>query len=379
MKIIGVICEYNPFHNGHARQLAFMKTAGASLCLMSGNYVQRGEPALCDKLIRAEAAVNCGADLVLELPVTYALRSAEGFADGGVEILSRLGCVDSLCFGSESGNERALQAIAEALRTEEFSFELKKQLSRGLSFPSARQRVAETFGLDGSLLQSPNDILAVEYCKALLKQNCAMKPMVIRRDGSYHESMKKKTPSASKLRGMENWEGYMPQKALDVQSGTSRHSLQAGQRAMLARLRAMAEEEFEALPFGGEGLWRKLMRACYEQNTLEDILKAAKSKRYTHTRLSRMLLCAFLGISEKQMGQEVPYVRILAMNEQGGKILGQIRQNGKIGLVHAGEKPPQCDYAVLERRAEAMYGLFCEDAVEPANRREKVRYCGRGH
>ncbi len=375
MKITGVICEYNPFHNGHAKQLASIKNDSAVLCLMSGNYVQRGEPAVIDKFTRAKAAVTCGADLVLELPVTYALRSAEGFADGGVEILDRLGCVAGLCFGSESGSMEPLQRMAEVLLSTEFSLNLKEKLAKGLSFPAARQEAVEALGFDGTLLKKPNDILGIEYCKALLRRNSTIKPLTIRREGSYHEALEPENPSAAALRGIEHWNDFMPSKAFSVQSTATRHTLQAGQRAVLAKLRSMEEKEFEALPFGSEGLWRKVMHACYEQNTLEEIIAAAKSKRYTRTRLTRMLLCAFLEISEDQMKQEAPYVRILAMNEQGGKLLREIRQEETITLLHGGEKAPQCEYAQIERRAEALYGLFCAGATEAPVRRERVEYC----
>ena len=151
MRIAGIICEYNPFHNGHAHQLAVLREAGyAPVCVMSGDYVQRGEPAVIPAAARAEAAVRCGAALVLELPPSYALRSAEGFADGGVELLDRLGCAEALCFGSESGDAETLLATARTLLSPELVPLLKQELAGGASFPAARQRALERLGAPGA-------------------------------------------------------------------------------------------------------------------------------------------------------------------------------------------------------------------------------------
>ena len=191
MRIAGIICEYNPFHNGHAHQLAVLREAGyAPVCVMSGDYVQRGEPAVIPAASRAEAAVRCGAALVLELPPSYALRSAEGFADGGVELLDRLGCAEALCFGSESGDAEALLATARTLLSPELVPLLKQELAGGASFPAARQRALERLGAPGAaLLERPNSILAVEYCKALLRRGSRMRPIVLHRAGDYHGAL----------------------------------------------------------------------------------------------------------------------------------------------------------------------------------------------
>lgn len=364
MKNIGVICEYNPFHNGHAAQLRKMKEAGNTVCLMSGNYVQRGEPALFNKYIRAQAAVSCGADLVLELPLTYVLRSAEGFADGGVELLELLGCVDTLCFGSESGEEASLFSVARELLSERFSQSLQAALATGVSFPKARQEALAQLGGAAELLREPNDILAVEYCKAILRRGASLKTMVLRRCGSYHDSEDRENPSASYLRTHAVWNAYVPPKAMACFTSSTRYRLRAGERAMLARLRAMTEAEFAALPFGSEGLWRRLLQTCREANGVEEIVAAVKTKRYTRSRLMRMLLCAYLGISAEQLVAKAPYVRVLAFNERGRQMLRQMRSGGKLLLINAGQTPPDAVYAELERRAADLYGLFA-DAPQP--------------
>lgn len=370
METVGIICEYNPFHNGHLKQLRAID--GVKVCLMSGNYVQRGEPALLDKFARAKAAVLCGADLVLELPLTYAVSSAEGFAAGGVEVFTRMGCIDALCFGSESGEISNIMSTARLLLTERFQNALRSALTGGVSFPRARQNALTALGGDGGVLEAPNDILAVEYCKAILRQQSPIKPMTVRRTGSYHESAERENPSASVLRTLSDWHGYLPEAALQVFYDAPRYTVKAGERAWLARLRAMTEEEFKRLPYGSEGLWRKVMLACHTEATLEDILNAAKSKRYTHTRLKRMLLCAYLGISAEMLQQRAPYVRVLAMNTQGAAVVREARKNGTIPLIHASERIEQT-YAALERRANALYGLFCESQPLRADFAEHTR------
>lgn len=374
MKNIGVICEYNPFHNGHAKQLAAIKETGYAVCLMSGSYVQRGEPAIMDKTVRAKAAVRSGADLVLELPVTYALRSAEGFASGGVEILQRLGVVDGLCFGSESGGIDDIMSTAKLLLTESFSVKLRSELASGVSFPCARQNALEALGGNGEILENPNDILAVEYCKAILRSNSTLQPMVLQREGSYHESTDRENPSASVLRTLKDWNGFVPETAAQEYKNAPMYQIAAGERAFLARLRAMREDDFESLPFGSEGLWRKLMHVCREQTGLEDILTTAKSKRYTRTRLMRMLMCAYLGITEEMLRESVPYVRVLAMNENGQKTLREARKLSELPLLHIGETAPASWYSELERRAEDLFGLFCSGEIQPPStgKRERI-------
>lgn len=374
MKNVGILCEYNPFHNGHARQLSLVREAGGvCVCLMSGNYVQRGEPAILDKWTRAEAALRCGADVVLELPVTYALRSAEGFADGAVELFDRMGCVDALCFGSEEADLNKIMSTAKAMETPAFSEALRVELRKGLSFPAARQRALEAMGMEAAALESPNAILAVEYCKALLRRESRMEPMLIHRNGDYHGGSMPDAPSASFLRERSDWRGFVPEAAFDVYADVPRYTAAAGERAWLARLRAMEEAEFAALPFGTEGLWRKVMAACRSECSIAAIAAAAKSKRYTHTRLMRMLLCAYLGISGEMLMQPAPYVRVLAVSRRGQSVLRRAKKEGTLPLYHTGERVPQSGYAALERRAADLYELFCINGENAAGRENTAR------
>lgn len=369
MKIIGIICEYNPLHLGHKKQMdrirAHFGSDCAIVCLMSGNFVQRGAPAIVDKSFRAKAALAAGADLVLELPVEYALSSAEGFAAGGVSILG--GFCDYLCFGAEDADENALMATAAALLSPEFPPLLRSALDQGCSFPVARQQALTQMGLDGALVTSPNNILAVEYCKAMLDQGCAMKPFPIHRGGSYHDALPDdENPSATALRrlmlGGQAWTRWVPDAVHPIFQDAPLHALQAGERAILAKLRTMSDTEFEVLPYGSEGLWRKFMHACRKYATVEEILTATKSKRYTRTRLDRMMMCAFLGLTEEDLRSPALYTRILAFNDTGREILKTAKKSGV--FLNAGEKQDS-DYCRREFRMGDLYALFALDAPEP--------------
>lgn len=365
MKAVGIICEYNPLHLGHKKQLTLLRQMlpdHGIVCLMSGNFVQRGSPAIIDRSRRAEAALACGADLVLELPITAALSSAEGFAAGGVSILGSF--CDALCFGAEQADPQPLLDTAAALLSPAFPPALRTHLDHGLSFPAARAAALADLGLDQNLLSTPNNILAVEYCKAILDQGCSMKPLPIHREGSYHDQdPDDANPSATAVRRMiledQSWGSYVPPEAHAIFENAPIHTLEAGHRSILSRLRTMTDEEFEALPFGSEGLWRKLMHASRQYASLEQIAAATKSKRYTRTRIDRMILCAFLGLTAADLAAPVPYARVLALNDRGREILKNARNHGLFPNI--GEKLGH-PYEQLENRADALYGLFTTDA-----------------
>ena len=365
MKITGIICEYNPLHLGHKKQMEqirHMQGADSGIvCLMSGNFVQRGAPAIVDKSLRAKAAILSGADLVLELPVTVSLSSAEGFAAGGVSILSPF--CDALCFGAEDADKEALLETANALLRPQFSDALRLQLDKGLSFPAARQAALDAMGIRGDLVSHPNNILAVEYCKAILRQNSSMEPLPITRSGSYHDTAPDPdNPSATALRLLMQtggaWQNYVPQEAAACFENAVLHTLDAGERAVLYRLRTMNDKDFETLPYGSEGLWRKLMHSSRAEATLEDILTAVKSKRYTRTRLDRMVMCAFLGITVQDLMEKPPYVRVLAFNDRGREILRLARETGD--FPNAGQHMDD-PYQDKENRWEDYYALFSEE------------------
>ena len=373
MKIVGILCEYNPLHLGHAKQMAMIRDSEeeetAVVCLMSGNFVQRGYPAVFDKAVRARAALQAGADLVLELPVQYALSSAEGFAAGAVSILGKF--CDEMSFGAEHPDPQGLTATARALLSPDFSRHLRTHLDGGLSFPAARARALADMGADETLVTSPNDILAVEYCKAILAQNCTMRPAPIRREGSYHDvSADPENPSATALRALiEGGEDFRPYVPTELFEGAAVHTLKNGERAMLARLRTMTDGEFESLPYGSEGLWRKLMHECRQKNTLEDILTAVKSKRYTRSRLDRMVMCAYLGLTAEDLASPAPYCRVLGFTKRGQQVLHTAKARTPIYNVGQRMDSPQWE---IEQRCNDLYGLFAEE-IEPAGQESKRR------
>ena len=377
---VGIICEYNPLHLGHQKQIRKIReTFGpetAIVCAMSGNFVQRGAPAILDKSYRAKAAILCGADLVLELPVTTALSSAEGFAAGGVKVLGKL--CDYLCFGAENADSDALMAAARALLSPEFPPLLRSRLDTGKSFPAARQAALEDMGVDAGLLGQPNNILGVEYCKAILSQESSLKPFPIHREGSYHaEIADNENPSATAVRNLmlfaHNWRGCVPKQVRDLFETAPLHSLAAGERAILAKLRTMTDAEFEALPYGSEGLWRKFMHACRKEASLEAIIAATKSKRYTRSRLDRMVMCAFLGITREMPEEQIPYTRVLAFNDTGRELLRLAKKDHR--FINTGERVDH-PFWQLEQRCGSLYGLFCIDGSEApdAEQRQRIYY-----
>ena len=377
MKTVGIICEYNPFHLGHQKQLDTLRTMEPDcgiICLMSGNFVQRGAPAIFDKSLRAKAAVLCGADLVLELPVTAALSSAEGFAAGGVRFLSSI--CDGLCFGAETPDAGLLMDTAKALLSDVFPPALRTRLDEGLSFPAARAAALADMGIDNQTLSAPNNILAVEYCKAILSHGSSLKPLPILRQGSYHdENPDPHNPSATAVRqlisGKQNWKPYIPSAAGTVFEKAPIHTLAAGQNAILYRLRTMSNTEFEALPYGSEGLWRKLMHASRDCATLEEIASTTKSKRYTRTRIDRMILCAFLGLTAGDLSSPAPYARVLAFNDKGRSILNNAKNTGLFPNI--GEKLAH-SYQQIEDRCDALYGLFATDTPEAPAPSHRIFY-----
>ena len=369
MKTVGIISEYNPFHNGHRRQIQLIREKYGEnttvVCLMSGNFVQRGAPAIVDKSVRARAAVLSGADLVLELPVSVSLSSAEGFAAGGVTLLSK--CCEVLCFGTETMTEQILFQTARKLLSPDFSILLKEEIAAGCSFPAARQAALRRMGADAAL-SSPNDILGVEYTKAILFQKSPMTIFPIFREGDYHDrELCRQAPSATAVREAllsgGNWEPAVPISTVSLLRNAPLHTLEAGQRAILAKLRSMEEAEFALLPYGSEGLWRKLRKAVRVCPDLSSIIDAAKSKRYTRTRIDRMILCAFLGLKQDDLGVLPEKIRVLAFNDRGRNVL-----HGCACFVNAGEAVEE-----TEQRIGSLYGLFCLNGTEPPDVEERRR------
>lgn len=367
MRTAGIICEYNPFHLGHRYQLQEVRRILGEetgvVCLMSGNYVQRGEPAIYDKWVRAASAVENGADLVLELPMTMAVNAAGYFASGAVDCMDGLGGIDCLCFGSEGKSTEILRQTAEVMGTEAYEEALRRELEGGVSYAKARELALGSLGADSGCLAAPNSALGVDYLRRLLERGSSIRPLAIAREEAL--------PSASELRARLTAAGPDAGAVPSCLPGRPMHTLSYGERAMLAVLKTLPGEAFAAMPFGSEGLWSKVMKASRREATLEDIIFACKSKRYTFSRLRRMLLCLFLGLSQADMNREIPYLRVLAFNDRGRELLRGMKETSRYPLVSGAvpSAPEAQEYFALESRATDLYGLFAQPGVtEPAGR-----------
>ena len=377
--VLGIIAEYNPFHNGHLYHLTESKrkcNAKYAVAIISGNFTQRGDASIVNKFEKAKMAIENGIDMVIELPTLYSISSAENFADGAIKILNELNFITHISFGSESGNINQLNNIASILtdEPEEFSKLLKEELRKGSSFPVARQNAIEKFlnltnkNEFSKLLNSPNNILAIEYLKALKKTKSYITPITIERKNVdyYSENIVENFASSTKIRKeiSENLNMYtnimdinnmdinnmnmnnmdvnmdmflnscMPKKSYDIikeniEKGNCIQSLKCFEDMIFYKLRSMQINEIKEIPDVCEGLENVIKKASNETNSLEDLINKCKSKRYTRTRIQRILIYALLGITRQdmEMSENVnPYIRVLAVNKNGRELLSIINK-----------------------------------------------------
>ena len=367
MDFIGVVCEYNPFHNGHAyhlRESARLTDDQGVVCVMSGDFVQRGEAALYAKYARAEAAVRGGADVVFELPLPWSLASAEGFARGAVGLLAAIGAT-TLSFGTESEDLGILDTLARRL-IEPQTVELiraKMADEPELSFAAARQRVLEQLCGEGArALETPNNILAVEYLKTIYTENLSLKPLGVRRLGSAHDGAGEgNTRSASEIRSLllrgESADRFMGAAARavlerDTAQGRGIPSRAAIETAILSRLRMLRREDFLALPDASGGLGERLFRAAGEEPTLDAVFAAVKNKRLAMSRVRRACYCAALGITSNAADGIPPYARLLAANARGREMLAELKETSAVPIV---TKP--ASVRELGERSETIFSL----------------------
>ncbi len=387
MKTLGIITEYNPFHLGHKYMIEeAKKRSGADrvIAVMSGSFVQRGEPAFFDKWTRAKAALLNGADMILELPVLFAAANAETFASGAVRILEDTGMIDVLAFGSENGNLSVLQEAARLMsnETEEYRALLKTHLDEGLSYPSARAKSLETVSnINSEILNKPNHMLALEYLKALERYQCSMVPIAIQREGApYHStSLEGEFASATAIR-QGILEDQLAQALVQVpESASALYSkvLSLGTAPVLwknyadalnYKLRTMSAEDIRQIFEVTEGLENRILRSidsCYE---IEEILTFVKSKRYTRTKIQRILLHILLDIKEAEVSYfmkkpYMPYIRVLGFRKDNAELLGDLTMSAKSPVLTNLKKAPEVlnedglHLLALEKNATDVYSL----------------------
>lgn len=355
--ILGIVSEYNPFHNGHLMHLQKSKElthTDFTIAVMSGNFVQRGDTSIVDKWTKAEMALKSGVDLVIELPTLYAISSAENFADGAIKILNSLGIVDYVSFGSEIGEITPLDDVASVLYKEpkEFSSLITRQLRSGLSYPKARELAIQMyFGSSQKyidVLENPNNILGIEYLKSLKRLKSPITPITLKRKYSDYNSndIKSGIASATAIRTMlqkgKNIHYVVPYETYELLEEKKKYgqiipSLSIFSKEIIYTLRKMTLSEIATLPDVSEGLENKIKAAANTSNNLEELILKIKSKRYTQSRIQRILLYALLNISEKDIAmskKQMPYIRVLGFNKNGKKIISAIaNQNPKLQII----------------------------------------------
>lgn len=363
-KILGIIAEYNPFHNGHLYHLEKSKQltgCNSTIAIISGNFTQRGSTSLVDKWKKTKMALLNGIDLVIELPTLYSISSAENFADGSIKILNSLGVVDFLSFGAETVDINLLNNISNILYDEPETYKtlLSNELKKGLSFPKAREN-ALLACVDNSndylnILSSPNNILAIEYLKALRRYNSNINPVsIIRYKSQYNsKSFSDNIASATSIRELvknDNFgeiKGLVPESTYSIllESIKNKHivlDLNIFEKEIIYVLRKMSIEEISELPDVFEGLEFNIKNAVNSCNTIDELIKRIKSKRYTYTRIQRILLYALLGITKNDMEiskNVLPYIRVLGFNENGKKLISEIsKRNPELKIVTSVKK-----------------------------------------
>ncbi|MBR2877363.1 MAG: nucleotidyltransferase family protein [Clostridia bacterium] len=343
----GIVTEFNPFHNGHKYLVDTLKQScnDTVTAVMSGNFVQRGEPACMSVGRRAEMALNSGVDLLLSLPVPYVVSSAEKFAFSGVFVLDALNCLDSIAFGSECNSEEKIERCAELLLSKEFNEKVSEIVNTGISFPSAREQAV--LGLYGEelaeVLRTPNDILGVEYVKALLTLKSDMKFKTVRRTGAQHDSSEgtENVRSASMLRSalkdIASLERFIPENSFSVLKKTAEEGklldFEKFELSLLTKLRSMSSDDFRNVPDVSEGLEYRIYEAVRNSVSYKELLEKIKTKRYTLSRIRRILINSYLGITNNVVANNVPYIRVLGFNEKGAKLLREIKKNCSLPVI----------------------------------------------
>ncbi len=394
MSTAAIIAEYNPFHLGHRYQFQKLRDhyhIDHILVLMSGNYVQRGEPALLEKHARAEAALRAGADLILELPVIFSTASSEYFARGALQILDQLQIADCLCFGTESDNLPELTKMAQILIEEPADFQtiLKQSLKAGNNFPKARQLALSSYVSPdcAALLTHPNNILALEYLKAILLSKSRLKPLSIPRiNADYHDtSYEKRFFSASALRALKNNPAQLAESLykIDPSYDFTWPFLEFEDFSMILGEKILSVDELSKKSDLSPDLARRIRRLAPSYIGVTDFLNSLKTKNYTYTRISRALLHLMLGISDDVVSQALKkplsYVKVLGFSEKGRSLLGKIDKRITLLLKNSDADKLSTDNRFFYEKnlsADALYRLVAmqkKKAILPPESQQKIR------
>lgn len=389
MENYAIISEFNPFHKGHKYIIDKCRENGAShiTVIMSGNFVQRGDVAVFSKYVRTRSALLSGADLVLELPLPYAMSNAQTFARGGVGIADGMGCVSKLAFGSEYGNTEALENIAKILTDENFNEIFKKEISMGVSYPKALANSMLKYRTDTStvnieVISSPNNVLGIEYIKALKEINSNIEPFAIKRNGDEHNSkyITSQFASATNIRELiysqKAFADYVPMECIDLYGNEISKGniarVDNNIRGLLFKIRTMSAEEIRKIADVSEGLENRIINSSNTAKSFLDFANTIKSKRYTHARIRRILLSCLLDLTKEYTMQSVPYIRILGFNERGKEVLSAMKKSARLPIVTKLTKLPNHlsieakKMLNLEVKSTDIYNLFT-DEINPCN------------
>lgn len=363
MKVAGIIAEFNPFHNGHALLVRKAKEAGYThvIAVMSGNFVQRGEPALFHHSVRTKAALENGIDLVVQLPSVYAMSGAQSFARAGAEILNGFGCVDALVFGSECGDADLLSETADSVYGEEIKQLLAKELEKGISFASARENALRLINpVYADIIKSPNNILGVEYIAALKAMKSNINPVTFERIGAAHDSDETDGNIAGaslireKIRNSDDWKKLVPDGLKEIYTDADTSDIKKMENTILYKLRTIPVDEFAKTPDISEGIENRIFSAAKQAKSLDELYFIAKTKRYSHARIRRIVWNCLLGVTADDLRIPVPYIRIMGFNKRGTELIKAAKEAATLPVI---SKP--ADFSQLDDKAQRVFSLEC--------------------
>ncbi len=390
MKIAAIISEYNPFHNGHKYQVDKIREMlgddTAVIAIMSGNFTQRGELAIADKTVRAAAAVECGVNLVLELPFPFSMSSAELFAKGGVEIANEIGVVDYLVFGSENGDLRMLSDIAAITSSEEYQLEMATLINddkyKDYGYPELCEiALTALYGkeIDGDVF-SPNNILAIEYIKALFSKKSSIQPIAIKREGAgyldYFNPMQEiQSATAIREQFAQSYDtalDFVPESARKIylnaiEDGKMPADITRLDMAVIASLRLNSPFESKDIQDARGGLYNRLCEMSAEATSISSLMSMTETKKYTKARIRRAIWNTYFGVTSSDVRELPRYTQVLAMDDVGRSVLRRIKKMSDFPVITKPSSYRKCDDCVIRQkeisnRADSVYGLTLKNA-----------------